>query len=164
VVERIKDGWSQPWNPGSPINSEEEEFFPSVTTDGTMYFQSKRADCGGERDIYRSRPVNGKYEKVENVGNVINSEGFEGDAFISPDEDYMILSTDRPGRLGRGDLYISFRDKDDRWTPLRNMGEKINTEYVENCPILSPDRKFLFFTRNGDIYWVDAGVIQELKK
>jgi ankyrin repeat protein len=164
VVERIKDGWSQPWNPGSPINSEEEEFFPTVTTDGTMYFQSKRPGCGGERDIYRSRPVNGKYEKVENVGDVINSEGFEGDAFISPDEDYMILSTDRPGRLGKGDLYISFRDKDDQWTPLKNMGEKINTEYVENCPILSPDGKFLFFTRNGDIYWVDAKVIQEFKK
>jgi ankyrin repeat protein len=163
VVERIKGGWSEPLNLGAPINSEEAEFYPSVTRDGTMYFQSMRSDSIGARDIYRSKPVNGVYEKVENVGDVINSELFEGDVLISPGEDYMIFSVNRPDSFGQGDLYISFRDKKNNWTTPKNMRNKINTEHNENCPILSPDGKFFFFTRHNDIFWVDAGVIQKLK-
>jgi ankyrin repeat protein len=161
VVERIKDDWSQPRNLGVPVNSKESEFYPSVTKDGVLYFISLRNGTMGAMDIYLSRPVNGKYEKVENVGDVINSELFEGDSFISPEEEYIIFSANRPGGYGEGDLYISFRDKNNRWTTPKNMGEKINTEYHENCPIVSPDGKFLFFTRSEDIYWVDAKVIRK---
>lgn len=163
VVERTGDDWSKPRNPGAPINSEEAEFYPSLTKDGTLYFQSQRPDTRGTRDIYRSRPVNGKYDKIENAGDVINSDLFEGDALISPEEDYLIFSVNRPGGFGQGDLYISFRDKNDRWTTPQNLGDKINTEHNENCPILTPDGKFLFFTRNGDIYWVDTNGIRNLQ-
>jgi Tol biopolymer transport system component len=38
---------------------------------------------------------------------------------------------------------------------------------MEYCPKVSTDGKYLFFTSgrsgNGDIYWVDAGFIQNLK-
>lgn len=163
MVERMKDEWSQPRSLGVPVNSEEAEFYPSVTKDGTLYFQSMRPDTKGSRDIYRSRPVNGKYKKIENAGDVINSKFFESDVLISPNEDFMIYSVNRPESIGQGDLYISFRDKDDHWTTPKNMGDKINTIYHENCPVLSPDGKFLFFTRNNDIYWVDARIIQEFK-
>ena len=149
---------------GAPVNSGESEFYPSLTKDGTLYFQSQRPDSRGSKDIYRSRPVDGKYKKIENVGDVINSELFEGDVLIAPDEDYMIYSVDRPDGFGRGDLYISFRAENDVWTTPKNMGDRINSEYNENCPILSPDGKFLFFTRNDDIYWLDASVIQDFRE
>jgi Tol biopolymer transport system component len=41
----------------------------------------------------------------------------------------------------------------------------VNTKHHENCPIISPDGRYLFFNsgRNGksDIYWVDAKIIEE---
>jgi Tol biopolymer transport system component len=47
------------------------------------------------------------------------------------------------------------------------MGDKINSSGYDTCPMLSPDGKYLFFTRNinrnGDIYWVDAKVIETFK-
>jgi len=29
--------------------------------------------------------------------------------------------------------------------------------------MLSPDGRHLFFTRNGDIHWVDASIIEDLR-
>ena len=49
------------------------------------------------------------------------------------------------------------------------MGESINTKTQESYPTLSPDGKYLFFTRYNynnksmDVYWVSAGIIEKLK-
>lgn len=156
--EKLNGEWSEPRNLGAPVNSEESEFYPTVAGNGALYFQASRPDSRGARDIYRSRPVTGRFEKIENVGDAVNSVSNEGDVLIYPDENRLIFSSSRPGGFGQGDLYISFRDKSEQWSPPINMGESINTANYENCPVLSPDMKFLFFTRNGDIYWVDAKI------
>jgi len=49
---------------------------------------------------------------------VINSEYTELDAFVAPDESYIVFTSNRPGGLGTGDLYVS-RQKDGAWTPRR---------------------------------------------
>ena len=47
------------------------------------------------------------------------------------------------------------------------MGPTINSEETEYGPMLSPDGKYLFFTStrsgDGDIYWMDAAIIEEHK-
>ena len=68
------------------------------------------------------------------------------------------------------DLYISFRKKDDSWTVPENMGKAVNTSSSELRPYVTPDGKYLFFTSDrpnskgiGNIYWVDAKIIEELR-
>ena len=72
----------------------------------------------------------------------------------------------RAGGYGESDLYISFATPDGKWSEPINMGPDINSLGYDFCPMLSPDGEYLFFTRtingNGDIYWVDAGVIEAL--
>jgi hypothetical protein len=189
-VEKTKEGWSEPVNLVAPVNSEANEFYPSFTRDGTIYFQSWRAGGIGEADIYRSRLEDGSYKEVECLPEPVNSEVFEGDAFIAPDESYIIVSTYREDEhYGSSDLYISFRDEAGGWSELINMGPEINSPGGENCQILSPCGKYLFFTsrrsrddlkrpvtykdiqeiRNsplnggGDIFWMDARVIDQLR-
>jgi len=98
---------------------------------------------------------------------------------------------DLAGGYEDSDLYISFRKNDGSWTQTKNMGDKINSNEIEYCPYVSPDGKYLFFTSYrrperafpkglvsyediikmynspqngfGDIYWVDAKIIEELK-
>jgi hypothetical protein len=41
------------------------------------------------------------------------------------------------------------------------MGEVINTPGYEFCPFVTADEKYLFFSRDGDIYWVDAGLLTD---
>lgn len=158
-----------------------------------MYVQSRREGGIGQSDIYRLELEDGRYVTAECLPEPVNSSGFEGDAFIAPDESYIIVSTFRPEKnIGRSaDLYISFRADDGSWSELINMGERVNGIGGENCQILSPCGKYLFYTSRrykdrksapfktyddilaswaepqnglGDIYWIDARIIEELRK
>ena len=169
VVDRIGENWGIPKNLGNPVNSGKRALYPTITRDGTLYFQGIFSDSFGDRDIYRSRLLNGTYQKPENLGPAINTEHGEGDVLIAPDESFIIVNAgDRPDTIGRSDLYISFRKSDGSWTQSKNMGPVINSQGTDYCPMLSPDGKYLFYTStktgNGDIYWVDAKIIAALRK
>ncbi|MBN2415211.1 PD40 domain-containing protein [bacterium] len=193
VMDRTGDTWGEPYNLGVPVNSEHNEFFPSVTRDGTIYFS--RAHTGDPiHYIYRSRLVNGVYEEPVKLPKEVNSGQSQFNAFIDPDERYIIVPTaGRSDTYGSTDYFISFRNDDDSWTPAVNMGETINTPMgAEYSPYVSPDGKYFFFMstkslhrhlaesgtvpwsrlqtfwnspENGlaDIYWVDASFIAALK-
>jgi microsomal dipeptidase-like Zn-dependent dipeptidase/ankyrin repeat protein len=163
VVERRGGGWSEPANLGAPVNSDQDEFYPALTRDGTIFFQSRRPEAGGGAQIFRSRLEGGVYRQAEKLGKAVNCEPFMGDTLVAPDESWVILSVRRPGGSGQGDLCVSFRNADDSWTEPQNLGREINTKANENCAILTPDGKYLFYTSAGDIYWVSAEVIEALR-
>ncbi len=170
IVERsaLIGDWSEPVNVGEPVNTAKNENYPTTTEAGTLYFQSQGHGGFGGLDIFRSEFRNGKYAEPKNLGDAINSEYNDFDAFIARDESCLIFSSNgRPDGLGSGDLYISFREKNGKWMKAQNMGEIINSSSMEYCPKVSPDGKYLFFTSgrsgNGDIYWVDAKIIEEFR-
>lgn len=191
VMDRVEAGWGEPYNLGPPINSGAPEFFPSLTLDGTMYFT--RGGDGGESLIYRSRLVDGRYAEPEKLGVEVNSTTAQYNAFIAPDESYLIVPTGgRDDTLGGTDYYVVFRYEDDSWSEPVNMGPAVNTPgNGEFSPYVSPDGRYLFFMSsrrtvadrlpdamswdylwgihtepgNGsaDIYWIDAGFIEDLR-
>ena len=145
-VERTATGWSEPRHLDAPVNSPAQEFYPTVTKDGTLYFSSNRAGGAGGGDIYRVRFVDGRYAEPENLGDSINAATTEGDPYISPDEKYLIfVSYNRQGASGDGDLYISLR-RDGHWSKAENLGPEINSSALDFCPVVSPDGKWLYFT------------------
>lgn len=183
--------WGPPVHLGDAVNSARDDFFPVVTKSKTLYFNSQRAGPG-TNDIYMCRWIDGKYAPAEKLGPEINTEFREFDAFVPPDESFIILTSERPADDRLGDLYISFRTPEGGWTPARNMGEGINGPGPEFGTALSPDRKYLFFTRqtrpqitrnpnrpliyddylkmhnspdnaSTNIWWVDAKIIEELR-
>jgi len=192
VMDRDGDGWGEPYNLGAPVNTDDSEFFPSMTRDGTLYFTRAPLD-NSQSMIYRSRLVDGVYQEPERLGPRVNSTANQFNAFIAPDESYLILCTgDREDTLGGTDYYVVFRSPDDRWSVPVNMGSVVNTELAgEFSPYVSPDGRYFFFmsTRpgardripdtltwdyiqgyrlmpeigNAGIYWVDASFIQELR-
>jgi Tol biopolymer transport system component len=191
LVERTGDGtWSEPVNLET-VNSESAEFYPTLTADGTLYFVSRREGGLGGSDIYRARLVDGQYATPENVGPALNTPGFEGDTFVAPDESYIILNSrgHDPGP-GGGSLFISYRGENGAWSPPRNLGEVMNADRSDFCPMMSPDGQYFFFSsarprfggtdglitwnalndaqsrpENGstDVYWMDAGFIEKLR-
>ncbi|MEO0338730.1 MAG: hypothetical protein AAF242_05905, partial [Bacteroidota bacterium] len=155
-----------PINAGPKINTEGNEYYISFTQDGTMYFASDGhavEDKGANHDIYYSKYIDGDFQKPVVLGAAINTEAYEADVFIAPDESYIIFCSTRAGGYGRGDLYISFKNNDGDWTPAVNMGAAINTSNYEYCPFVSKDGKYLFYTSKQDIYWISTKILEDLK-
>ncbi|MCF6298052.1 MAG: glycoside hydrolase [Flavobacteriaceae bacterium] len=161
-VERIDNQWSDPINAGPKINSDANEYYISFTKDGTMYFSSNKV--GSNFDIYSSKVIDGEFQKAIPLNDSINTPAYEADVFIAPDESYIIFCATRQDGLGRGDLYISFKNTDGTWAKSVNMGERINTKNHELCPFVSKDGKYLFYTSNQDIYWVSAEILESYKE
>ncbi|MBN1363231.1 MAG: PD40 domain-containing protein [Syntrophaceae bacterium] len=102
-------------------------------------------------------------QKPELLPPTINAPGdnLNWTPFIAPDESCLIFCSN-------GDLYICFRKPDGSWTDRVNLGEPINSKERERFPVVSPDGKYLFFTRwtpdhDEDVFWVSAGIIGKLK-
>ncbi len=166
-VEKQGNEWSEPINAGPNINSNRNEYYISFTQSGTMYFSSNKISSEEKQsdfDIYYSKSIDGEFQKAIKLGDSINTPNYEADVFVAPDETYLIFCARRPDGLGRGDLYISFKNTDGTWAKSINMGDKINTEKHELCPFVSKDGKYFFYTSDQDIYWVSSKVIEELKK
>jgi len=160
------DGFSKPINAGPQINSDGNEYYISFTKDGTMYFATNKEHYPDRRhdfDIYTSASVESKFNEAIKLPETINTNAYEADVFIAPDESYIIFCSFKRSGLGEGDLYISFKDENNAWTQAVNMGEPINSEHHELCPFVSQDGKYLFYTSNKDIYWVSADIIEEIR-
>jgi hypothetical protein len=174
VAEKQNDGWSEPKNLGDVVNFQKRQDGPSVTYDGTLYFCSMYGDHDG---IYRAELSNGRYVEREKLGYGINSGSVDGLPYIAPDESYLIFTSFRSGSIGMSDLYVSFHRNDGSWTAPKNMGPEVNTGAKEGYPYVTVDGKYFFFYSNrvsalnkkripdgpGNVYWIDAKIIQELK-
>lgn len=148
-VEKSADGWGAPVNLGAPVNTESNEFFPSISKSGNIYFTGVYKTGMGRDDIYMSQLINGKYEQPTLLDSAINSRNSEFNAFVGPNEDYIIFTAwGRPDEKGGGDLYISHRTNEGKWLPAKNMGDKINSPYLDYCPFVDPTNANLFFTSN----------------
>ena len=147
VAERQGDGWSEARYAGVPPYTRESDFYPSLTRDGTLYFDSFRPHptLTARRNVWRSRLVNGVYQDAEPLPAPVN-QGGASNPYIAPDESYIIFSSGRPGGLGGGDLYISYRSGE-TWSEPMSLGARVNSSATEFCPMVSPDGRYLFFSR-----------------
>jgi len=160
MIEREGQSWGEPIYLGEDVNTEGQDWFPTVARSGKLYFSPW---IGDESNIHVSTQKDGKYQEGKKLGDQINSESLDYDPFIAPDESYLIFCSNRPNGYGDVDLYICFRKGDGTWTKAKNMGDKINTMGSEFAPTLSHDGKYLFFARDKHIYWVQSEIIDTFR-
>jgi len=145
-VPRVEGGWGAPELLPEPVNSEHEEFYPSLTTDGDLYFTSDRPGSLGGEDIWWAEWTGDGWAEPENLGPSVNSPGPEFNSLIAPDGSWLIFGSVREGDAGGGDLHIAFRGPDGDFLPSMNMGQPINSSALDYCPALSPNGSIFFFT------------------
>lgn len=192
VAERVNGKWGSPKRIDFGEQFKGNRGFPSVASNGNMYFF---AMFNGEKAaIYISRYQNGKYADPEKLGEGVNGNGsaMNFHPFIAPDESFLLFDSRREeDNRGLNDIYVCFRKQDGTWSRARNLGETINSPAYDLRPFVTVDGKYLFFASNResdtlfpkkrlnidgirhflnppgngsqDIYWVDAKIIHLLK-
>lgn len=163
VSIRSNDTWATPTRLGGNINTLGEEWHPSVSANGDLYFASTREGGKGKADLYCSTFRSGEYAESQNLGAVINSPYNDWDPYVDPDGEYIIFKSDRPGGFGGMDMYISLK-KNGQWTTPQNLGASINTSNDDDAGDVTPDGKYLIFARGSqgamDIYWISMEALK----
>lgn len=155
-AERDKKGkWSTPVPLNNTVNTPSSEGGANFDKKfQTMYFTR----CVSERksnfacDIYYSRRSGkdfGPSELLVIIDREENDSSQVGHPCLSPDDEYMIFSSDIPGGYGGKDLWMSRYDKkSDSWGKPKNLGPKVNS---------SGDEMFPHIRENGTLYFSSTG-------
>lgn len=141
----------------------------SPAINGNLYFTSKEKEHKLENEAnYYSINTNGRYDSIIRMKETVNLPGkWRAHPYIAPDESYIIFDAETTDIPHNSDLFISFNNNG-TWSKARSLGPKINTKISESGATVSPDGKYLFFSRTeekdnedggtywkSDLYWVD---------
>ena len=147
-VERssLSAPWSTPINLGAPINTAGNEFYPIETDNGNIYFTADGEGTKGLDDIFLSVYKDGAYAAPISLDTTINTPGYEFNAYVAPNESFIIYTGyNRTDGIGSGDMYISKKMEDGKWSSSEHMGE-INSDKMDYCPFVDISRGLLYFT------------------
>ncbi|SHI43981.1 PD40 domain-containing protein [Aquimarina spongiae] len=160
-VERTENGnWSDPILMGEPF-IDRYIMGAAPSENGNLYFTSgTRTE---EEGIYYTINQHGEYDSIKRMDDVINTNGkFIAHPYIAPDESYLIYDSEKASEPNNTNLFISFKING-TWTKSYSLGPKINTELADGTGTVSPDGKYLFFSRSekktkedGSTYWVST--------
>ena len=146
---KVGGEWSQASNIGEVINTPFHDSNLALSADGKILFIYKDENGG---DIYYSDLVDeatGEWSEPKPLSDNINSSFGEPSISISPNEELLFYSSDRPGGLGGLDLYVSYKDDKGKWGRSVNLGPMINTEEDDDSPFIDYDGKTLYFSSKG---------------
>jgi hypothetical protein len=146
-------GWSTPEPPVFAGDGVEAD--PYFTPDGrSLYFISTRSrdgERGKDLDIWRvDRGTDDAWGAPSRLPEPVNSPGAEWFPRPAPDG-WLYFGSDRPGGLGRTDIWRARSDPEGRWT-AENLGPTVNTAADEYEPLPSPDGSRLIVMANGGLY------------
>ncbi len=83
TVERTSTGWGPPRHVAE-LSSPGDEWFPTMTDDGVLFFGSERAGGQGKCDLWQARWLGDHFAPPENLGAPINTPDQEIEPWISP--------------------------------------------------------------------------------
>jgi len=152
------DTYSKPKNLGKTINTKEDEIFPFIDKNNTLYFASYGHKGIGGFDIFKSKFENGNYLPSENLPSPINSKYDDFAYVINNKNNYGFFTSNRIDSKGGVDIYafkikdeeclqtiagLVFNEKDNRQISQVNVSLFVDNELIET-KITAEDSKFNF--------------------
>ena len=140
-------------NLGPNINSEDDEYWPSITVDGKTLIFTRLVGANSpngeskslaQEDFYTSQLINNQWQKSEPLTS-INTIYNEGAQSVSTDGKLLFFTAcTRKDGIGSCDIYFS-RNKGGVWSVPQNAGEPVNTSSWESQPSISANGESLYF-------------------
>lgn len=150
-TKRSEGVWSAATNIGPPLNDEFHNAVCGISRDGKkLYLNAIK--------LYQDRTnpgisVSALTDEGWGFPTPLTAYKFPEKGFfqgyVSPDEDYIIVSFEGPTTKGLEDLYVLKKGSDGLFGEPISLGDKINSTGFETNPIMSMDGKTLYFSSNG---------------
>ncbi|HEU5292492.1 MAG TPA: OmpA family protein [Cyclobacteriaceae bacterium] len=145
--------WTAPVHAGPVLNDRAFNAVAGFSEDGSQLFLLSHYDGTGNaartQGISVSRNNGSGWSKPENISipYFLNKSTQQG--HLASNGSVFVFSAETYGTHGVEDIYVSVKDQEGKWSEPRNLGTKINTQFQELCPSLSPDGTRLYFSSNG---------------
>lgn len=142
--------WQEGINIGEPINDEEFNMVVGMRPDGNAMILNAKYNEELNTKLYIVYRKGGKWQEPEPMlfDSVDYKIRFRG-LTISPDFKTLIFADSEKGKDGKPDLFISFMQKNDKWSKPLYMGTTLNTDLRDEWPVLANDAVTLYYTSSG---------------
>jgi len=92
-------------NLGQKVNTQGQEMFPYISSNGTLYFSSNGHLGLGNLDVFHTKEIDGKMAPVRNIGVPINSNADDFAFRLDEESGEGFVSSNREGGVGSDDIY-----------------------------------------------------------
>ncbi len=149
----INNTWNKSKGLPGNINTTLNEGAQNISQDGQLliFTGCNLPDGLGSCDLYISYLTSEGWSTPENLGNTVNTEGWESAPSLSPDKRDLYFASRRAEGYGGSDIFVSRRLPNGRFSEPENLGPVVNTAGDESCPFMHADNQTLYFTSNGHL-------------
>lgn len=166
--KKVNGKWQLASKVDFSVSTESYETYPVVTADGSLYFRSNRPSNKRGMNTYRAQYIgNGAFETPKIVEPT--SEKNELIVYVSPNEAYAITND-------QSKFQITFNENG-KWTKPKEIPLDYEKNWKYYCPYMSSGGKYFIYSRRynhpekkgwagvekGEVYWVSAEVLFDLK-
>ncbi|MFK7772674.1 MAG: OmpA family protein [Saprospiraceae bacterium] len=140
------------WTPAKllpGINSVSASEAPeAISVDGTQMMMFQSGQLCFSNQTYDS------WSELEFLPRTVNATKWQADAALSSDGRALLFVSSRKDIVGftkdnNLDIYVALKNEEGQWQDVINLGQQINTPYLDRSPFLHPDMKTLYFSSTG---------------
>jgi outer membrane protein OmpA-like peptidoglycan-associated protein len=151
VVDQNKK-WRPAKNLGEPLNNKFNNFIQSITPDGNQLllgnaYLKNNTMTEGVSMTYRTK-TGWAFPEKQLIDGFVNYSPY-ANYYLTNDGKVMLMAIQMKDSYGGLDLYVSFRQGENRWTKPQNIGVGINTPTNDYSPFLAADGVTLYFSTSG---------------
>lgn len=150
TYDKKQKDFVNPVNLGPEINSADNEMYPFLKSDGTLYFSSNRPEGMGGLDIFKAVSTGeNTWGNPENMKSPINSESDDFGIFFETGKETGFLSSNRAKGVGSDDIY-RFYVPEATITLSGTVRDKDTREVIEGATVEMKDKEGNVITATSD--------------
>lgn len=143
--------WQPRYKLDYPINTGYNEGAQCVSPDGKyLFYTICNTDFGnGSCDLYWSKRIGNRWSRPRNFDAPVSTKFWESQPSIAPDGKTIYFASNRPGGIGKMDIWKTTMTEEGLFSVPENLGKTINTDGDDSAPFIHADGKTLFFVSDG---------------
>ncbi|MEX1188076.1 MAG: OmpA family protein [Bacteroidia bacterium] len=164
TYDKKSKAWSNPINLGPQVNTANDELYPTLRDDSTLYFSSNGHVGMGGLDLFEAKLSDGKWGAVSNLKFPLNSEADDFGIIFEGKKERGFFTSAREGGRGGADIY-SFTVPPVLFTIGGIVYDFDTKEPVESAKVVMVDKDGMTYEittdKTGSYYFDETKFVEE---